>query len=276
MRKYALALGLTAATGVIGWLDLVTGPAYGLSLFYLGPVAIAAWFVGLPVGLLLAVLGAGLWFASEVITHSTGDWSADVWNGFTRLVIYTGSAAVLARLRADRQRLRELLHGAELAARTDVLTGLANSRAFYERLREETPRLARSRRTVTIAYIDVDNFKRVNDRHGHAKGDEVLAELAAVLRSLVRAGDIPARLGGDEFAIALWDTRTADVRDFEDRLAAALAPVIARYPDTGLGVSIGFAELGPDSQLDDVVRAADEAMYAAKTLRKQRAAASRA
>lgn len=264
---------MLAAVGVIGWFDVYTGPDYGMSLFYLAPVGLTAWHVGLRASVGLAIVAAILWYSSELLTHSGVSLEVASWNGFTRLVIYMGSAITLALLRADRTRMRELLALAESSARTDSLTGLANSRAFYERLHDEIPRLQRYDRPVTIAYVDVDNFKRVNDRFGHARGDEVLKEIAGVLRSTVRASDLAARLGGDEFALAMWDTAGDHARAFEERLAAALAPLLERYPDTGLGASVGWATLRAGATVDDVVHAADEAMYAAKAARKARASA---
>ncbi len=266
-NKYLMLLAMTAIVVVIGWLDYATGPDYGMSLFYLGPVAITAWYCGIGAGMVLAAAAATLWYVSDVTTHMGVTYFVSLWNGFTRLVIYVSTAVLLALLRADRARLRELLKTAESNARTDSLTGLANSRAFYERLEQETKR--RERDAVTIAYIDVDNFKRVNDRYGHSKGDDVLKEVADALRAIIRGGDLAARIGGDEFAIAMWATTTeASASAFEHRLANALAPVIEKYPNTGLDASVGFATLQADANVDAVLRAADEAMYAAKAARK--------
>ncbi len=271
--RFSLLLGLVGSIAAIGALDVASGAAYGMSLFYLAPVAIASWRISMRVGLALAVVAALLWFFSEL---SDGPYpvSATLWNGFTRLVIYCGAAAVLASLRADRRRMHELLVSAESSARTDPLTGLANSRAFNESLRAETTRLKRYGKALTIAYIDIDNFKCVNDQHGHSKGDDVLKQIADALRGTVRAGDLAARLGGDEFAVALWETSADQLHGFEDRLRAALTPIASQFPGTGLGASIGFAVLGPNASFDDAIKAADEAMYAAKAARKRAAAQS--
>jgi diguanylate cyclase (GGDEF)-like protein len=268
VRRLVLTLAMIAATALIGWVDDVTGADYGMSLFYLGPVAITAWFVSMRAGVSLATVASIIWFVSELRQNAGVELVPATWNGVTRLIIYVTSAVLLALLRADRARMRELLAEAERSARSDSLTGLANSRAFHERLEDEVARMQRHQRAVTIAYIDIDNFKGVNDRYGHPKGDEVLREIADALRTIVRAGDVPARLGGDEFAVALWETPVDQVQGFERRLRDAVVAIAAKYPGTGLDASVGFAELGPDARIEDALRAADQAMYAAKAVHK--------
>ena len=240
-----------------------------MSLFYLAPIAVTAWFVGRTPAAALAVTAAALWFASDISARGSDMLVISSWNGFTRLIIYLSSALLLALLRRDRDQLRKILLSAEQSARTDPLTGLANSRAFYERLREEIPRLQRSDTAVAVVYLDIDNFKRINDRHGHSTGDDVLKEIAHELRGTTRAGDLVARLGGDEFAIALWDTVLPDAREMARRIVHAVDRVSLSYPGTGLGASIGIAMLEGHSSIDDAIRAADAAMYETKAARKR-------
>ena len=265
---------MAAALAAIGFIDLVTGTDYGLSLFYIVPVAIVAWHCGRPHGLVFGAIAAVEWTASDIVQRSTENLPASLWNGFTRLVIFGGTAWVLATLHRDRARLRELLVLAEAAADTDPLTGLVNSRAFHARLREEAPRLARRGSSITLAYIDLDNFKRVNDQHGHAAGDAVLTRIAGALRSTVRAGDLPARVGGDEFAVALWDTGVEGGRVFASRFRAAVDAIARDYPQTGLGASVGLALLADDGDVGLALRAADAAMYQDKAARSAARAAA--
>ncbi|MBA3397501.1 MAG: diguanylate cyclase [Deltaproteobacteria bacterium] len=255
------------AIGGIGWLDVVTGAEIGMSLFYLAPVAVTAWFVGLRPGIALAVVAASAWYASDLTWHAETI-AISSWNGFTRLAIYVGTSVLLSLLHADRRRLHALLSSAEQSARTDPLTGLANSRSFYERLRDELPRLQRRPSVATLAYLDVDNFKRVNDQLGHAVGDVVLKSIADALRASLRAGDFAARLGGDEFAIVLWDTNLENAESVAARIVAAVEHIAEQYPGTGLGSSIGLSELDPAKDVEAALRAADAAMYAIKSRRK--------
>src|SRR6185312_6159583 len=95
-------------------------------------------------------------------------------------------------------------------ARIDALTGVANGRTFYDLARVELCRFQRTGRPFTVAYLDLDNFKQVNDRLGHPAGDDLLRRVAQVLRDNTRVLDVPARLGGDEFALLLPETDAED------------------------------------------------------------------
>jgi diguanylate cyclase (GGDEF)-like protein len=123
---------------------------------------------------------------------------------------------------------------------------------------------------VDALYVDLDNFKRVNDRHGHNAGDDVLKQIADALRACVRVGDLVARLGGDEFAIAMWDCEGSTPTPVSQRIREAVDAVGAQYPDTGLGASIGSTPLDGVGSVDDAIRRADEAMYSVKAERKKR------
>lgn len=114
--------------------------------------------------------------------------------------------------------LKEALEAARRYALTDSLTGLANSRAFYEHLQHEINRLRRDLHPFCIAYVDLDNFKALNDIFGHHAGDEAHSTVAAEMRHQLRATDIPARLGGDEFAILLSDTNLDGARGALEKL----------------------------------------------------------
>jgi diguanylate cyclase (GGDEF)-like protein/PAS domain S-box-containing protein len=154
-------------------------------------------------------------------------------------------------------------------SRTDGLTGLLNRRAFFE---EEIPRriqrLARTGASAALFYVDMDNFKRVNDVHGHQRGDEAILALCDLLRDHTRPGDAMARLGGDEFALWL-DGMTEDVAcDRAQRLLEASAALRrfsgdAEHP-LGLSVGVALYDTGTGEPLDDLVVRADETMYAVK------------
>jgi diguanylate cyclase (GGDEF)-like protein/PAS domain S-box-containing protein len=153
-------------------------------------------------------------------------------------------------------------------ARTDALTGLLNRRGFAKRLDVRVAECARTGRVSSLVYVDLDNFKQVNDRLGHAAGDAALKGLADSLRRVVRADDLVARLGGDEFAVWLEgaDEKTAIERAEE---ILALKEEIARYsagPDVPLGLSVGVAVHVPAAHesTSELLSRADDAMYAVK------------
>ena len=157
----------------------------------------------------------------------------------------------------------------ERLSRTDELTGLVNRRAFYDVVESRFNHLRRMGRHGALLYVDLDNFKPVNDVHGHAQGDVVLKELARLLAESSRAGDIPARFGGDEFALWLEETdEIAAVAKAEALLSASAG--LRRFSgaaDMPLGISIGIAISDPAAEghdLKTLIASADQAMYRAK------------
>lgn len=147
-------------------------------------------------------------------------------------------------------------------SRKDTLTGLFNQLAFYEHLRRELARAERNCQPIALIYMDLNNFKQVNDREGHRVGDRVLAAVGRAIGETIRAGDIGCRYGGDEFCLILGATGAEDAHALAQRLTAAFDP----GANKGVSFSIGIAQTGPDAFLDnnDFVRCADQAMYRAK------------
>jgi diguanylate cyclase (GGDEF)-like protein len=156
---------------------------------------------------------------------------------------------------AHPERIERLVAELRLAATTDDLTGLLNRRAFAARCGQELARARRTGEAFAALLIDVDDFKAINDRSGHAAGDEALVELAGALTRELRSVDTVARIGGDEFAVLLPATGMAGARATADRLAAA----------AGVAISVGTAVYGLDGHtMDELARAADAALYGAK------------
>ena len=153
-------------------------------------------------------------------------------------------------------------------SRTDELTGLLNRRAFIDELERRHAHARRTGRPAALLYADLDNFKLVNDVHGHQHGDVALGAWATVLTQRTRVGDMVARLGGDEFAIWLEETDEADAvaKAAELLEASACLEEHTGDPERPLRVSIGVAALDPKSNesLDELITRADAAMYGAK------------
>jgi diguanylate cyclase (GGDEF)-like protein/PAS domain S-box-containing protein len=152
----------------------------------------------------------------------------------------------------------------------DELTRLANRALFLNRVGHTVARVPRGRHASAVLFLDLDDFKKVNDSLGHAVGDELLVAAAARLTTCVRPGDTIARLGGDEFAVLLEDVDgMADVVVVAERISAAVsAPFHLGGRDVFVGVSIGIASMEMGDSPDDVLRNADLAMYFAKSRRK--------
>jgi diguanylate cyclase (GGDEF)-like protein len=160
----------------------------------------------------------------------------------------------------------ELLQQVQLQARTDPLTGLTNRRWFLEVLEAEQERVTAETGSAGLLFLDLDGFKQVNDRLGHAAGDALLVDVAARIAGCLRPGDTLARLGGDEFTVLSPAIGTADDLAALARriLAATEAPVEIDGQRVVVRPSIGAVLVRPAGRADEALRAADEAMYNAK------------
>jgi diguanylate cyclase (GGDEF)-like protein len=169
--------------------------------------------------------------------------------------------------------LRELVSRHELERRlralalTDNLTGLANRRLLFQRIDRASQRLSRTPGRLALLFIDLDDFKEINDTLGHASGDAVLIEVARRLRAIVRDHDTVARLGGDEFLVLVEDLDGEDhPEELAERVIRAVSePIACQSGVARTGASIGYAVIdAPIEAAEAFVAAADRAMYGAK------------
>jgi diguanylate cyclase (GGDEF)-like protein len=259
LRALATVKPLPAVTGAVGLIVLLAalsrlaGAELALSIFYIGPVVIATWAAGRAAGAGVAVCAAVVWTATEAQGHDYSRPWMPYLNGAIRTV-------ALAGLSLGLDRLRRLLH----FARTDHLTGLPNRRAFQDAAQSEIDRARRYQHPFTIAYLDVDGFKEVNDRQGHTSGDDLLRLLAKTLSGSVRRTDLAARLGGDEFAILLPETDVDAGKQAAKKVHEALQAVVA---DTRWHVtfSMGVVTFSrPPRDVEQALHVADTVMYNVK------------
>ena len=149
--------------------------------------------------------------------------------------------------------------------RRDTLTGLANRRVFDERIPPLLAGAERHGRKITLCSMDLDKFKQINDKLGHAEGDSVLQQVAATLAQMVRSSDILVRMGGDEFILVLPETDLLAANQLAQRITEAIDRLeIYSSPAEKLGVSIGLAEWKPGQNKEDWMQKADELLYQAK------------
>lgn len=156
------------------------------------------------------------------------------------------------------------LEGLLAAARLDALTGCLNHAAIRTELERELVRCARHQHTMACCFIDLDHFKLVNDRYGHEHGSRVLAEVAAVLRAAVRAGDSVGRYGGDEFIVLLPDANGDIAHRIAQRLRRMIRAITIKGEPQQLDASVGVAQWLPGATADALLQAADDALRSAK------------
>lgn len=183
------------------------------------------------------------------------------WNAFARLCLFL----IISHLISG---FRERLRTEEATADTDSLTGIANARGFYERLGAATQSARRYQHPLTIAYIDLDNFKTVNDTCGHAVGDQLLMTVAGTLDKQMRTTDVVARLGGDEFTVLLTETgysaANTAFRHAHQSLREAMQ--VHNWPVTFSIGMVTFEQI-PESP-KDMVKIVDDLMYGVKKSQK--------
>jgi len=238
-------------------LDTATGSEISFSIFYLVPVSFAGAFISRRAGVVFAVLSAVTWGYLEVWTGRgySAAW-IPYWNSAVRLGFFLLVNELIERLRRAHARQRAL-------AREDSLTGIANARVFEECAHRTIGQSRRSGRPFSIAYVDLDRFKQVNDRYGHSEGDELLRAVAQLIEGGVRSTDVVARLGGDEFGILMPDTEVRQARVALDRVAAAIADGAGgRWTVATTIGAVTFTE--PPEDVDRAVREADALMYRGK------------
>ena len=167
-----------------------------------------------------------------------------------------------AELAAAHSRMAELEANADI----DVLLDIYNRRGFERELRRSAAFVRRYGTTVALVYLDLDYFKPVNDRYGHAVGDRMLQSVAKTLQRTVRDSDLVARLGGDEFGVLLWNISEIQAAAKTRELEAGVAATVVMHNGAALsvGVSAGFAMLGQGDEPADIISRADLAMYARK------------
>jgi len=254
----AVLLALAAVTLSTTWHDV---PVID---FFLVPVAAIAWLARTRVwGYAAAVIAAALtvWAAMEGVTDAPTA-AALVSAGF-RLAFYVAVVWLVGQA-------RELIRAHAEEARVDALTGTANARAFREAAELEIERDRRSPRPLSVLYLDVDDFKQVNDSFGHTAGDRLLRSVGHVMTCSVRSTDLVARIGGDEFMVLMPETD----RSAAARVASRMREDLGRVELPGarpLRCSIGVATLvTPPADVDELIHDADELMYTAKQRGKDR------
>jgi diguanylate cyclase (GGDEF)-like protein len=257
-RSRSFLIGLSILLVIaIGVIDYLVSPDIA-SIFFLIPVALVSWFVSEKFGILISFACATVWFSIHQLKGEiTLQNYLPYWNALIRLAFYLTVNYLLAELHNARKRESKL-------ARTDERTGVANRKLFVELASMELKKSRRYGHPFTVTYIDLDNFKNLNDYGGYKVGDRVLQVVAHTIKNTVRETDIVARIGGDEFIIFLPGLAYEPAQIVINRVRNVLLEVMETnlWPVT---FSVGaITYINCPETVDEIIEKADYLMYVIK------------
>ncbi|CAG0957392.1 diguanylate cyclase [Geobacter sp.] len=243
--------------GMVGVIDYLTGPNFSLSILYLIPVLLVSWYAGRLPGIAISVACALTWLVASLLAKKYHEYPVVLyWNDMMELAFFLTVTILITALKSSLQREMVL-------AKTDYLTKLPNRRCFFEFSEKELGRSLRYRHPLTIIYLDIDNFKTVNDTMGHSAGNDLLCLVAGTLSRNIRSTDMVARLGGDEFALLLPESDAESARNVVRKVMNSLKGALK--DDWPVTFSVGMVTyMLPPASVDEMVKKADNLMYAVK------------
>lgn len=243
---------------VLGIADYLTGNEFSFSLFYLIPITITAWYSNRPMGIFVSILSTMTLLIADF--YAGKDYSHPIiyfWNTLIRFGFFFVVTYLMSELHQTQKEMEAL-------SRTDYITGLFNSRHFHELLENELSRSKRYERYFTLVYLDLDNFKLVNDKLGHDEGDRLIKLIADDVKGQLRNTDIIARLGGDEFAILFPETGQQDAEAVMSKVYTHVQDQLRqKYPFITFSAGAVTYVAMPESSAE-TIKIADELMYSVK------------
>jgi diguanylate cyclase (GGDEF)-like protein len=247
-----------ALVGLLGIVDYFTGKDYSFSLFYLIPIALITWYTNQTLGMIISILSATTWMIADIAAGQ--EYSQPIihfWNTLIRFGFFTIVVYLLSELRKSQKTEQAL-------ARIDHVTGAINSRYFHELLETELSRSRRYKHPFTLVYIDLDNFKQVNDQFGHMEGDKLIRFIVDELKLQIRNTDLVSRLGGDEFVILFPEVAQQEAQVIMSKIYSHLTTEL-RQKFSSVTFSAGAVTyIAVPESITETIKIADELMYTVK------------
>lgn len=257
-EKTILKIVAVFSVFLIGYLHYFVGPLFEFHLFFFIPIIIASWFISQFFSYLILMLVIALWTLGDyLIIKGTTNLFPFVFNAIMHALIIIYLNYLLGYI-------RQLLIKESQLAREDSLTKIPNRRGFYEYGETAFSTANRLQLPITSIFIDLDEFKSINDTYGHKIGDQVLYETAQTIKESIRKTDVVGRLGGDEFCIILLNVGSKQAKDFSESLRNKLNEKLGHHgwkPTFSMGV-VSY-ESTPVS-FQDLIQRADSLMYQVK------------
>ena len=243
---------------VLAIIDKIIGSEISLSIFYLIPVIFVTRFSDRWVGIFVSGASAIAWLAADLTAGRIySHWVFPYWNAIMGFGFFLVNVYILSRL-------KDALETEKMLSRIDSLTGIANGRYFKELVNSEISRSNANNLSFTIAYMDLDDIKTVNDRFGHNEGDIVLSTVASIVQNNVRAKDHVGRLGGDEFGILFPEMGVEESKKIIPKIHKSLLDTILENK-WGISISMGVGTFkGPNLNVEEILRRTESLMYSIK------------
>jgi diguanylate cyclase (GGDEF)-like protein len=252
-KTFNVVVGLIC-TVLLGVVDYLTVEELTLTLFYLMPISFVAWYTGRKAGIALALLCTLTWI---IANNSAALAFFNLWKIGTTFGFFVIIAILLSKL-------RQMFDNEQNLSQTDHLTGVVNRRAFLQILTKEVLRQSRNNLPLTLAYIDLDNFKDINDSYGHSTGDYILQLVGGTFTQSLRKSDTVARIGGDEFVILLPDVDQQSAQTVIPKIKDTVQSKTKQHRfEVTLSIGVLIC-LHPPETADEMITLADDLMYEVK------------
>lgn len=257
-NKYLVLILSILLVLILGITDYISGYEMSFSIFYLIPISIAVFLTDFKFGLIISILSTISWHLADIYSgHIYLNILIPFWNSIVRFGYFILHSFLFSQFIKSYEKTK-------INSLSDSLTGTINTRFFYELFNRELKKAKRTNLAFTLVYIDLDNFKSINDTYGHQYGDSLLKLVSSLIIKNIRPSDIFARLGGDEFALLLPETDHYSFDLVIKRIRAIIETELKKnnFPVT---LSIGAITFKIfNSTIDEMIKQADELMYNVK------------